>query len=1336
MENPINSFQSLAAVQSQQQQGPQEKQFQPYRHIQQRAVMDGEINDADSPSQQSDNFKENDISLMGGNSTSKTESLSSSAPKHCQDEQHLCRITAEMSIDAVSASQLETRAPVEPKPGSKVNNKGKKFSHVVKPVSFRAPRQQSVYQKRVTYKPNKSFISNKSTNSVDEPLPVANKNPQPQVSVPNTFKYKSHPNAKSKELGSTALHSSASADIKVPNRNNGHYSPDSLQSVADHHHPVNEDDQGQKTSGLDRSLNFSNSQTNNNTPDWMPEELEEKWPTTNILEEGDLSNLVKSHQNSQRASMQQDMQQQRRISLGKRSLQLMEMNPFNHSNNTMIHNSDIVLNDNFPWKSQHESPASKNLRQIFQDSSLKEVSASSIISTPMGTFRSRNKSENNHNTTTNNNNNHHHNHNKEHDSTASPLAKSPLKLFGDNYDTFTKQKLNCLLQNVNSKSNKNTPAQHADGDKSNKEPTASHFLNELTKPPLGPNFQILNEPKTKNIKDFTRTKSYTNKSYIENANNVFYNLKKRGFRNGDTNSRIPSQSTATSTPKKILETQDVPENDFASFTTGYSSDDQSEPGKLVVPEEGNSSKDYTAMTRESFESTSNPNYPGDARSSQFGPGQMHKVPPEQEHLQEQKETFTEDSFTDSEGETVQEQFPPQASVPLSSPPLQPPTRPSPPLPSPPLPSPPPPPQPMQSQSPIGAKSFLEKVESDSAENSLLDESRASPPPPLRWKTRSQLKLYTTSPVRLGRVLPGADLPLECGNMVFNESTGKWSSKEAKDQNETLNNIEDLVETTHVVESAGILRKDHGPKRNANANLEVSFYEPTPSSLSNASREGSFSEITRLSQMVDVSFSESKKHLISVITDILDVGSDQDWRKTKTIDLSSSNLKNVKGLDSILTSLTKVNLSNNELRYLAGLSSGRLFELNLAANAIEDKTAFTQLSNLHVLNLDSNRLTSTANISHCLHLSTLTLTRNAIRDISGLSGLPNLTTLDISNNQLHGKVDFSTFECERLESLNLSSNEITSVTGIGRFPNLKMLDLSENFLQSFECLNTAIRRLEVNCNKLTALDLSQIKQLRCVKFDGNDIASFRISSRNFLEKVSMKSQPHMASLSGQMFRHLGDVRKLDISGNSYPLFCQSFQFVSELSMTAMNLATLPLNFCSTFPNVQDLVLNFNSLESLAPLSEAKHLRSLSLVNNRIADFKKLAASLKNSRHSITKLDLRLNPVTAGMYPYLFVADSMEDMIINLEAVEDIVTFNNRLDELDQTGEWQERNDLHELPESEIAPRRRYACVSQLYFNNLRYLDGIVVNNNTRNAAYQEFESLFSSPQYSKARPDRD
>ncbi|CAI5758224.1 unnamed protein product [Candida verbasci] len=537
----------------------------------------------------------------------------------------------------------------------------------------------------------------------------------------------------------------------------------------------------------------------------------------------------------------------------------------------------------------------------------------------------------------------------------------------------------------------------------------------------------------------------------------------------------------------------------------------------------------------------------------------------------------------------------------------------------------------------------------------------------KWKSKSEL-----GPI-IGRVDP-QDLPIEYENMIYDAENQKWIEKNKG--NYTLVGIEDLTE-----EIKPILKK---PSRK---NLEVSFQEP--------------GNVTRISHIDEVSFSESKKRLISIITEIVQ----NSWNEIIDIDLQDYQLETIKDLDQMLPNLKEINLSNNNLTYLTGLTESTM-SLNISNNNIQDITPL-HYTNLHNLDLSFNLLTSCSNLYENIHLTTLNLSNNRITDVTNLQKLINLTDLDLSGNS----IEIFNISLAHLQVLNLSKNKITQFHT--NSPRLRILNLNENKLVKFSS-HLRIAKLLLNANKLKLLDVSKMIDLRCLKFDSNNLKQLEI--RNCLEQVSCKSQPsHII----EKINTLTNLSKLDLSGNQLKV-TNPMLYITDLTLAAMNLKSIPINFSNIFPNVQNLNLNFNKLENIDNLTPLENLKKLYLVNNQFKSFKDIMRPLSNIKKSIRVLDFRLNPISQNLWPFVFTKEE-DEMTIQLESMNDIDGFIDHYHELDKSNDWEDRDEIFIKSNNKSVIKKRLTIEETLlvYFINLKKLNGNKIDKNDKEIAKKRY-----------------
>lgn len=461
--------------------------------------------------------------------------------------------------------------------------------------------EEQNYNKKVKYLANKDFTVD---NSSFYPMAHHSAAESPSRSIPNTFQYKSHPNARTKSSigassSSLAEHSEANSKSAIeehePPHNDQHLQVESNREAHNSSTPPI------KTSTIkEQEIDF------NTTPDWMPPELAEKW-VSNDDANAEHQPIMNAVLGTYPPDQQPDFSSSVRINRSARRTKDKDAGGFlddlnlelEGSGNTMVHNTLSGRNSTPMWErarknfeiQKNSQPKLQNIFMSMDSSEMRDHkdskvtnnhSVSSTLSTPMASINNRHQLLNTSNDpfkdiptgteeTTDAGKN---------VPNVPKKPESPLKLFGDDYNTFTKQILDGMLLKFNNKSNSHTPAQpdvvkeklsdvisnslqfSANDQKDNtdnKEPSNS-FEQKLKATGNSHLGDASNYPKLK-----TNAKMYTDEYFKQNANNVFNNLQKKGYKNGkDVSQALTGQqstsnthTTATSTPKnfKVLENE-------------------------------------------------------------------------------------------------------------------------------------------------------------------------------------------------------------------------------------------------------------------------------------------------------------------------------------------------------------------------------------------------------------------------------------------------------------------------------------------------------------------------------------------------------------------------------------------------------------------------------------------------------------------------------------------------------------------------------------------------------------------------------------------------------------
>lgn len=558
-------------------------------------------------------------------------------------------------------------------------------------------------------------------------------------------------------------------------------------------------------------------------------------------------------------------------------------------------------------------------------------------------------------------------------------------------------------------------------------------------------------------------------------------------------------------------------------------------------------------------------------------------------------------------------------------------------------------------------------------------------------------------------------------MRFDSNRNEWippdpqsfSEEPENDENVmALNAINDLTtisKTNNIRRAASILKDSAVLKpKDLNIKSEVSFKLPSDRESSTSSREDTFNnksktrtsasisqlDLTELSQIQDISFSESKRKLISVLTA---VEPDGNWNDLVELELVDQDISNLNDMDKIVPNLRTVDLSNNKIRFPEGLPIG-IKNVVLSNNLLDGLSIFDQFQNLRYLDISGNSLQRLNILSALENLTTLKASNNGILSIEGISTLDTLEVLNLNGNALAGEIDFSKFDLPNLQKLDVNDNKLVAIKHLEYLPSLISFKADENDLQEFECSipHLRLKKLSLKMNNLEIIDGEMFPMLRVLRIDGNDIKS-RIGLHRLksLDELSAKGQRHLEIV--KEIGQLNNLRYLDLSGTKGIDFSEFkvFTNLNTLNLCAVDLDALPVEFHSIFPNLQELNLNFNKLSNIIELESLKSLRNLFLVSNCLKDIDHIVQSVSNSRSSLRKLDLRLNPMNKGFYSYVFSPQETESSwgsanstgqplpdtsAIQLDTIDDIQSFSIHYNYLlnrvkNAESEWALRDKAH-------------------------------------------------------------
>lgn len=1145
---------------------------------------------------------------------------------------------------------------------------------------------KSKYQENLRYLPNSGFLGESSAVG---------------ISVPNTFKHKKHPNAKTKDrIGMAPLDESRdSAKESSPQ-------------------PV-------KTSTL-KGPGHSDSSKHHDTPSWMPQVLREDWQKGNDLAEEneeqaapeasnldflgapDAGTFIHNPQNSHDqpvTPMWKRMSNDYQLSARAQPLQSIFQSHDESKQSSGLNPSQSKSMSQLNAKNQNNS----------RNGNSAGFSYSSAFSTPVATKESdvhltqqqihqledilekaKDKPDD------------------------YEIKGSPLKLFGSDYDTFTKVFLSKFVDKVRSTTNSAQKSARAVS---------------VLQPPV---------PKLE-IQKFTKAGDYTDQDFMKNANNVFAHIQQRGYKpnnfpKGPDHSvsfqRSIEHNTVTSTPKadKVHDLDVIaPLDEYSSFSTNFGDSSEDSQFQLQNKDVTNRPNEYTFDV--SFTSKSNENAtqerleePAD-NASVYTMDEISEVGSDDQALHEEPTLEFENSLEKTTMRSHQGSDNLAAHLPANQ--------------------------------FVSSMSSVKRHTKDSHRfNSMeqdfeFSDENSDDVPPIVWKRPSRLRLSNEksrsrvmlnsnlgNQIAKGTVKPGK-FPEQYGDMIYDNRNNRWVSKDKEnDYPGSLDSILDLPTEDHMADDSGkepkevsilkLSRKASGRDKN----LEVSFQIPNQSGESQQVHRQDF-DVTTISDVGDVTFSETHKRLISVITGVADTSA---WNEIKNIDLSNNQLESVEGLLKYLPNAARIDLSGNSIRYVKGLPT-RCLELNVSQNFLDGMSSFVELSDLQALDISSNSLENLSPLAGNIHLSRVDASSNMIRSLEGIKKLSGLTYLNLSQNGLRGEIDLSKFDLPNLQELDLSENKVRSVVGLEALPNLRILNLNENNLTHLSCKgpHPHLKKLLLKFNRMGSLSLEPFPLLRTLRIDGNSLSSITdLRKLKYLQEVSAKSQDR-AETATNIFHWAVDTITMDLSGNRFiselfgsepsRIMIDPFMNLNKLNLSAVGLTNIPDHFGVMFANVRDLNLNFNKLSDIGGLGKLRCLKRLTILSNNIDRMETVLTSLGGCRRTLKVLDMRLNSMNFELYPYVFnalereAANDKEFQLkngpIQLEALDDIENFSIHYNTLVKSKEvWELRDEsfLESLrtngKTNRVEERLNYEAILVKFFSQLRELDGSTITSSKR------------------------
>jgi Leucine-rich repeat (LRR) protein len=360
-----------------------------------------------------------------------------------------------------------------------------------------------------------------------------------------------------------------------------------------------------------------------------------------------------------------------------------------------------------------------------------------------------------------------------------------------------------------------------------------------------------------------------------------------------------------------------------------------------------------------------------------------------------------------------------------------------------------------------------------------------------------------------------------------------------------------------------------------------------------------------------------------------------WEHMKQLELPSKNLYTLHMLSKFCSALEELDVSNNQISQLDG-APRTIRHLRLSNNCLSDLTSWSQMCNLQYIDISNNGLTSLDGLKDLVHLRGLRADNNKIQSLEGIMCLDGLINLRLRGNMVQS-VDFAACRLQRLTELDLKGNCIRRVRGLCELRSLTTLNLEDNDMDAFPKENIealwALKYLKLGGNKLEDLDVTGYPNLRLLYLDRNRLRRVTgLHQVRHLDSLSLREQQDGARIDPEFLDEAFEVRKLFLSGNLLTTFSPSVDFLNlqYLELANCGLETLPEELGQMISNVRVLNLNFNALEDIKPLLGIVRLKKLHLAGNRLARIRRTTNVLAYFS-SLTRVDLRNNPLTLGFYP---------------------------------------------------------------------------------------------------------
>lgn len=244
---------------------------------------------------------------------------------------------------------------------------------------------------------------------------------------------------------------------------------------------------------------------------------------------------------------------------------------------------------------------------------------------------------------------------------------------------------------------------------------------------------------------------------------------------------------------------------------------------------------------------------------------------------------------------------------------------------------------------------------------------------------------------------------------------------------------------------------------------------------------------------------------------------------KHLKASGNALKKLPKTIGQLSQLRSLDLGRNQLSQLPDTlgQCQQLDHLDLSNNRLRVlPRSIGQLAQLSELIISENRLKRLPpSIGDCVMLRRLYLSANRLTQIpTTLSRLQWLSELNLSQNKIK-RWPAVIQDCPRLVQVDISHNKIVSLPELSACKLLTSLNLSNNQLTAIHTCPPALKKLQLDRNRLRQIDaVGALQGLNFLSFSSNNITAFPADFWRFSSLVSLDGQRNPVRLGATDLLH--------------------------------------------------------------------------------------------------------------------------------------------------------------------------------------------------------------------------